>query len=45
MHMLKDLPERNTLLPGSQQQTNHHHHILFGKAGYVMAAIADVDLL
>ena len=24
MHMLKDLPERNTLLPGSQQQTNNY---------------------
>ena len=24
MHMLKDFPERNTLLPGSQQQTNNY---------------------
>ena len=24
MHMLKDLPERNTLLPRSQQQTNNY---------------------
>ena len=32
----------NTHFP---DEHSHHHHILFGKAGYVMAAIADVDLL